>query len=101
ARIARVVDREAVRPVKARPADRAHIGMAVLHLDEAAAAPRGGRIVAEQTEILRLLGITCAHDRCSVGSSWPSLSTAKRTPRRAAPPSTDEPRRRIDGAGPE
>ena len=53
ARIAHVVDREplgAGEPARGA-ADRADIGIAVVHLDQAAAAPRGGRIVAEQAEV--------------------------------------------------
>jgi len=62
-RIAHVMDGEAFRPVKARAADRADIGMAFVHLDQAAAAPRRCRIVAEQAEVLGFFGVGGGHAR--------------------------------------
>src|SRR5262249_8673289 len=55
ARIAHVVDGKALRPVEARAADRAHVGVAVLDLHQAAAAPGGRGIVADEAEVLRFL----------------------------------------------
>src|SRR5262249_3716662 len=46
ARVAHVVDGEAFRSVEARAADAADIGEALVDLDDAAAAPAGGRIMA-------------------------------------------------------
>src|SRR5262249_56489960 len=56
-RIAHVMHGEAFRPVIARAADRPDIGMALVHLHEAAAAPRRRRIPAEQPAVLRLFAV--------------------------------------------
>jgi hypothetical protein len=45
--------REALLP--ARTADRAHVGVALVDLDDAAAAPAGAAVVPEQPETLRFL----------------------------------------------
>src|ERR1051326_194707 len=61
-RIAHVVDGETLGAVEARAADRAHVGVAARDLRQAAAAPGGVTIMAEQAEVLRLFGIAAGHD---------------------------------------
>ena len=65
ARVAHVVDREAFRRKAARRADRADIGVAVVHLDQAAAAPGGRLVVAEQAEAFGFFGKTFGHSSTS------------------------------------
>src|SRR4029077_18998496 len=60
-RIAHVMHGEALRPVIARAADRADIGMTLVNLNETPAAPRRRRIVAEEPEVLRFFGLAGAH----------------------------------------
>ena len=61
ARVAHVMHREAFLAVEARAADRAHIGKALVHLHEAAAAPGGRAVVAEQAKVLGFFGMTFRH----------------------------------------
>src|SRR6185437_1573933 len=63
ARVGDVVDGEALRRTEARAADRADIGKALAHLDDAAAAEGGRRIVAEQAEVLGFFWQLIAHSR--------------------------------------
>src|SRR5215467_8846311 len=78
ARVADVMRREAFRPVVARAADRAHIGIALVHLDDAAAAPGGAVVMPEQFESVGFLGLARGHSvspsiRCmSDRSAFPS-----------------------------
>src|SRR5262249_25305172 len=57
---------EAFRAVIARAADRPDIGMALVYLDEAAAAPGRRRIVAKEAEVLRFFGISGGHGASSL-----------------------------------
>src|SRR5215831_7639050 len=57
ARIAHVMRRKTFRPVIARAADRTHIGVALVNLDDAAAAPGGAAIMPEQFETPGFLGL--------------------------------------------
>src|SRR5262249_47570181 len=66
ARVAHVMDGEALGAVEARAADRAHVGVPARDLYQAAAAPGGVRGMAEQAEVLRLFGIAAGHD----GTPW-------------------------------
>src|SRR5579871_5342051 len=68
ARIAHVMNGEAFRAVEARTADRADIGMAFVHLHQAATAPGGRWIVAEQTKISGFFGKCGGHGKtpCSI-----------------------------------
>ena len=56
-RIAHVVHGEAFRAVITRAADRADIGVALVQLDKAAAAPRRRGIVPEQAEVICFFGV--------------------------------------------
>ena len=65
-RIAHVMDGEAFGAAIARAADRADISMALVHLDQAAAAPRRRRIVAEQAEVFGFFGVSGEHARAPI-----------------------------------
>ena len=60
-RIAHIVHREAFRAIEAGAADRAHIGMAFVHLHQAAAAPGRLRVMADQAEAFGFFGIGGGH----------------------------------------
>src|SRR5215472_16335648 len=48
--------------------------MALVHLNETAAAPRRRRIVTKQAEVLRFFGISGGHGASSlIDASWPGL----------------------------
>ena len=64
-RVAHVMHGEAFRPVVARAADRAHIGVPLVHLHQAAAAPSRRRVVAEQAKVLGFFGVGGGHGRRS------------------------------------
>ena len=68
ARIAHVMNGETFGTVEARPADGADISVAFMHLNQAAAAPRRRRIVAEQAEILGFFGVSGGHAWTSIFS---------------------------------
>src|SRR5215468_3685507 len=49
--------------------------MALVHLNETAAAPPRRRIVAKEAEVLRFFGISGGHGAsCLIDASWPGLS---------------------------
>ena len=60
-RIAHVVDGKAFRAVIARAADRADISVALVDLNQSAAAPRRRRVVADEPEIFGFFGIGGGH----------------------------------------
>src|ERR1700733_11302717 len=58
ARIAHVMSRKTLRP---GAANRPHIGIALVDLDEAAAAPGGRAVMAQKPKAHGLLGLACRH----------------------------------------
>src|SRR5262245_10228353 len=62
ARVAHVVHRKTFRRKAARRAHRSDVGVPLVHLDQAAAAPGGGRIMADEAKVPGFLGKTAGHD---------------------------------------
>src|SRR5262249_61475775 len=72
-----VMPGEAFRAVIARAADRPDIGIALMDLDQAAAAPRRRRIVAEKPKVFRFFGVGGGgHPASSIGNVMAGLVPA-------------------------